>query len=355
MMYRYLGKTGMKVSVIGVGNMNFNKDTTEFVEDCFKCVSKALEKGINFFDTAEWYGTGGAETVLGKALTRTKCPRKDFVLSTKVFSCGSGVNDLLLSRKHIIEGVTASLARLQVDYADILFAHRYDAYTPMEETCRAFNWLIDQGKAYYWGTSEWTSEQIMEAFECCDRLGLCRPVADQVEYNMIIRRKFEGELAPLFERHGYGTTTWSPLAGGYLTGKYNNGNVPGDTRYTAGKWDQGIINEKNEAYIGKDPDKFYKRLNGLGEIAKEMKCTQAQLALAWTIVNKDVSTAVMGSTKPHQIEDCVGAIEVVKRWTPEVEKKIEAVLDNTPPTPLNPRTFQNFPGQRSTAIEFPKA
>eukprot|EP00826_Nyctotherus_ovalis_P041843 TRINITY_DN4260_c0_g3_i4.p2 TRINITY_DN4260_c0_g3~~TRINITY_DN4260_c0_g3_i4.p2 ORF type:complete len:185 (+),score=59.80 TRINITY_DN4260_c0_g3_i4:480-1034(+) len=172
-----------------------------------------------------------------------------------------------MSRKHIIEGATGFLERLQVEYVDILFSHRYDAYTPIEETCRAFNWLIEEGKAFYWGTSEWTAEEIVEAFECCDRLGLARPVADQVEYNMLIRHKFEEKIAAVLDKFDYGTTTWSPLAGGYLTGKYNHGNRPEDTRYTAGKWDQSIIDEKNEAYIGKDKDKFYKRLNGLEAVS----------------------------------------------------------------------------------------
>lgn len=355
MIYRFLGRTGTQVSVIGYGNMTYKEVTPENVDKCLKCINKAYEKGVNFFDTAEIYGLGNAETVLGQALRKAGWARKDFVLSTKVYRCGNKPNDTFLSRKHIIEGAKASLARLQLDYADILFAHRYDPATPMEEACRAFNWLIDQGKAFYWGTSEWTAEQIMEAFECCDRLGLMKPVADQAEYNLLVRNKFESELAPLFEKYGYGTTTWSPLAGGYLSGKYNDGTAPADARYAQGNWEPAIIARKNDLYIGKDKDKFYKRLKGLAEIAKELKCTQAQLVLAWCLVSKDVSTAIIGSSKPEQLDDSLAAIEVAKRWTPEIEKKIEELMQNAPPAAINYRTWQPFPGRRSVAIEYPKA
>ena len=160
------------------------------------------------------------------------------MLSTKVLRCGTGVNDSFLSRKHIIEGFTASLARLQVDYADVVFAHRYDMETPMEEVCRAFNWLIEQGKAFHWATSDWSAQEIMEANECCERLDLMKPIADQAEYNVFIRQKMEVEYVPLFEKRGYGTTIWSPLAGGYLTGKYNDGKVPVGTRYATPPWPQ---------------------------------------------------------------------------------------------------------------------
>lgn len=177
---------------------------------------------------------GKAETVLGKCLKKANWPRKDYILSTKVYRCGGGVNDLFLSRKHIIEGYTASLARLQVDYADIVFAHRYDGETPMEEVCRAFNWLIDKGKAFYWATSEWTPLQIREANECCEKLGLIKPIADQCEYNLFQRKKVEADYVSLYEKNGYGTTVWSPLAGGYLTGKYNSGIEPPNTRYGGG-------------------------------------------------------------------------------------------------------------------------
>lgn len=355
MPYRFLGRTGIQVSAIGYGNMVFNKVTEENIDNCYKCITKVFEKGVNFFDTAEIYGEGNAEIVLGKCLKKAGWPRKDYVLSTKIYRCGNGPNDAFLSRKHIIEGLNASLARLQVDYVDIVFAHRHDSETPIEEICRAFDWVIRQGKAFYWGTSIWTAEQIMEAFECCDRLGLIKPVADQVGYNLLNRANVEGHYVPLFEKYGHGTTIYSPLAGGYLTGKYNDGNIPEDTRYSPGKFSAAVIESLNAMYVGKDKELFLKRLRGLGEIAKEMKCTQAQLALAWCLVNKDVSTAVIGSTKPHQLDDSLGALELMKKWTPELEKKIEEVMQNKPEPQTNFRTWQPFPDRRSVSVEYPKA
>lgn len=204
-------------------------------------VFRAYEGGINYFDTAEYYGSGKAEIVLGRCLKKAGWARKDYVISTKIFRCGNGVNDCFLSRKHIIEGFTNSLERLQLDYADIAFAHRYDSETPMEEVCRAFNWLIDKGKAFYWATSEWTAAQIMEANECCERHGLIKPIADQVEYNLFTRNKVEVDYIPLYSKYHYGTTVWSPLAGGYLTGKYNDGNEPEGARYATIQWPKGNL------------------------------------------------------------------------------------------------------------------
>jgi aryl-alcohol dehydrogenase-like predicted oxidoreductase len=186
---------------------------------------------VNYFDTAEMYGFGNAEILMGRALKKAGWARKDYVLSTKYIVAGKGVNDTFLSRKHIMEGVDASLKRLQLDYMDIAFAHRYDYETPMEEVCRAFNNIIEQGKAFYWATSEWSAEQIMEAHECCERLDLIKPIADQPEYNLFIRHKVESDYVPLYEKWGCGLTTWSPLAGGLLAGKYNDGRDPEDSRY----------------------------------------------------------------------------------------------------------------------------
>ena len=185
---------------------------------------------MNYFDTAEAYTSGICETVLGKVLKELAWERKDYVLSTKMLRVGDGVNDAGLSRKHVIEGVNNSLARLQLDYADIVFAHRFEFYTSVEEICRTFNQLIEDGKCFYWGTSEWTSEQFMEAIACCDRLGLIRPIVEQCEYSMLIRQNVEVSLEPLYEKFGLGTTVWGPVASGFLTGKYNKGE-PQDSRY----------------------------------------------------------------------------------------------------------------------------
>ncbi len=315
-------------------------------------LNRAYEGGVNYFDTAEIYGFGNAEIAMGKALKRLGLARKDYVLSTKFFKVGTGVNDAFLSRKHIIEGVNNSLKRLQLDYMDIAFAHRYDYITPIEETCRAFNRIIEDGKAFYWATSQWTPQQVMEAFECCERLNLIKPIADQSQYNLFVRERFEVDMVPLFAKYGYGNTIWSPLAGGFLTGKYNTGAVPADARYHGEKLGQQMNEAIVSSYVGGDEAKFHKRLVGLGEIAKEVGCTQAQLSLAWCLANKDVSTALVGASKPAQFAENLKAVEVLQRWTPEIEKKIEDLMGNRPAPPLNWRTWQPMPHRRDVNVEF---
>ena len=354
MIYRFMGKTGMQISVLGYGNMMFSKITPEIEDSCYNCIVKAYEGGVNFFDTAEIYGFGNAETILGKCLKKAAWARKDYVVTTKILRSGEGVNDCFLSRKHIIEGTTASLGRLQLDYVDVVYAHRYDFETPIEETCRAFNWLINHGKAFYWATSEWTPQQIMEAFECCERLGLAKPVADQAEYNLFSRQNVEADMSSMFEKYGYGTTVWSPLAGGYLTGKYNDGKLPEGSRYADPSFPKEDKDWVDARYISGDQEKFFKRLRALGDLAKELKCSQAQLCLAWCIANKDVSTAIVGASKPQQIEDNLGAVEVAKKWTPEIEKKIEEIMMNAPKPPFNWRNWQSFAPRRSTSVESAK-
>ena len=191
----------------------------------------AWDLGCNYYDTAEWYGYGNAEQVMGNCFKKLGWERKDFVLSTKLWKGGDGVNDCFLSRKHLIEGIHRSLKHLQMDYVDVVFAHRPDPHTPMEETCRAFDWMIRNNKAFYWGTSMWSPAHLMEANECCERLGLIKPVVEQPEYSMLVRDNVEFQLPFLFDKYGMGTTIWSPLAGGYLTGKYNENLEPEGGRY----------------------------------------------------------------------------------------------------------------------------
>ena len=190
-----------------------------------------FDAGVNFFDTAEIYGMGQAETLMGKAFKELGFKREEIVVSTKIFKCGTGVNDMLLSRKHIIEGVNNSLKRLQLDYVDVVFCHRPDYDTPLEETCRAMHSLIENNKAFYWGTSEWPADRIAKAVEICERLNLHKPFFEQPQYNMLYRSKFESENRRLYAEYKYGTTIWSPLAGGILSGKYNDGNIPEGSRY----------------------------------------------------------------------------------------------------------------------------
>lgn len=225
MEYRYLGNSGLKVSVFSFGNwLNSNKqEDYEITRDAIKI---CFENGVNFFDTAEIYGTGNAETQMGQAFKELGYRREDLVVSTKLFKCGAGVNDTFLSRKHIVEGLRNSLKRLQMDYVDVIFCHRPDYDTPLEETVRAMSYVIDQGMAFYWGTSEWPADRISKAIELCERLNLHKPIVEQPQYSMFWRTSFEKDYRRVFGEYKYGSTIWSPLAGGLLTGKYNEGVVP---------------------------------------------------------------------------------------------------------------------------------
>jgi voltage-dependent potassium channel beta subunit len=287
---------------------------------------------------------------MGKAFEKLKVPRKDLVVSTKFFVVGKGVNDMMLSRKHLIEGMNNSLKRLQLDYVDVAFAHRYDHVTPMEEVCRAFDWIINHGKAFYWATSEWTPEQIMEANLCCERLNLIKPIADQKEYNMMIRDKFEVDFVPMYNKLGYGTTIWSPLASGFLTGKYNDGKIPEGSRF-AGKLQQNVHDRVFNNYKEAWGDKLYDRLKDLAALAKELGCTQAQLAIAWCIVNKDVSTCILGASRPEQIVENLKALDVAKKWTPEIEKNVEDIIQNSPTPSYNWRDWKSEQLRRSVVVE----
>lgn len=277
--YRYLGKTGMKVSVLSYGNWltadkadeASQKLVTESIKMCF-------DMGVNFFDTAEIYALGAAETQMGIALKALNVPRKDYVLSTKILkSSWTGVNDTLLSRKHIIEGTRNCLKRLQTDYVDLIYAHRPDYDTPLEETVRAFSWLIDNGLALYWGTSEWTAVRIEQACAIAERLGLHAPVVEQNQYNMFVRERHEKEYMRLFGHRNYGTTIWSPLCSGFLAGKYNDGNLDEGTRGAMMKDHANpIMKMFVEKWFGpNEKEATVKRLGALAEAAKGFGCSQA--------------------------------------------------------------------------------
>jgi len=326
MEYRRLGPTGLKVSVLGFGNW-LTSDKPDFQARTAEMIKKSYDLGVNFFDTAEVYGAGEAEIAMGKAFKELNLPREQLVISTKIFWGGKGVNDVGLSRKHILEGTENSLKRLQLSYVDIIFCHRPDFETPLEETCRAFDYLINNGKTFYWGTSEWPADRISEAYRICDRLGLHRPIAEQPQYSMLARERFEKEYDSLFNENQMGTTIWSPLAGGVLTGKYNNG-IPEGSRFDS---DNPLLKSIFERmFSAEKKEKTLKTLTGLGEIAKEVGCSQAQLALAWAIANKNVSVTLFGATTIAQIEDNIKAVQVYHKLTPEILQKIETVLGNAP-------------------------
>lgn len=298
MEYKFIGPTGLKVSHLSLGCMTFDDLSKE--DQYFEIFKKCFDSGINFFDTAENYGNNTSEILLGKCIKRLGCPREDLVISTKLYYTNLDFtnpkpNRVGLSRKHIIEGIKASLKRLQLDYVDLLFCHRPDIETPLEETCRAMNWVIEQGLAFYWGTSEWAAERITEAYGICDRLGLIKPVVEQTQYNMFVRERFEVEYANLFEKLKMGSTIWSPLARGILTGKYIE-EIPKDSR--AGK-DARAKAWCYDPYMGTEEkkEKTVKILKGLMEIAGGVGCSLPVLALAWTLKNNDVSTCMIGANK----------------------------------------------------------
>ena len=350
MIYRFLGKTGIKVSCLGFGNwVNSEVYSPEMEEITYQCMKKCYDAGINFFDTAELYGNGTAEKVFGNCLKKMNLSRKDYVLSTKLIRCGNGVNDCMLSRKHIIEGLTESLKRLQVEYVDIVFAHRYDQETPIEEVCRAFNWLIEHGKAFYWGTSEWTSQEIMEAMECCERHNLIKPIVEQPEYNLFIRKNVEVDLEPIFDKCGYGSTIWSPLAGGLLTGKYNKGD-PKDSRYSSKL--PGFSDWIKSRYVQNDPEKCFGKIKAFCDFAETLKVTPAQLALAWVVKNRDVSVCLFGASKPEQVDDNLKCLKLVKGWTQEIEKKLEEIFGSKPETLLNWRTWKPIQPRREKTVKY---
>jgi voltage-dependent potassium channel beta subunit len=323
MEYRYLGKSGLQVSALSLGAwVTYGGQVGEQV--AHECMQAAIEAGVNFFDNAEAYAHGEAETVMGNVIKKAGWKRSDLVISTKVFWGGDGPNDMGLSRKHVIEGTNASLERMQLDYVDLLFCHRPDIYTPVEETVRAMNYLIDQGKVFYWGTSEWSADKIMEAWAIARRENLIPPLMEQPHYNMFTRERVESEYAHLYQEIGLGTTIWSPLDSGILTGKYNQG-IPKDSRLDLEGFDW--LKEGYESQEGKE--KILK-VGQLMPIAEELGCTMAQLALAWCLVNQDVSTVITGASKPEQVKENMASLELVPKLTDEVMGRIEDILDNKP-------------------------
>lgn len=323
MEYRYLGKSGLQVSALSLGAwVTYGGQVGE--EVAYQCMDAAIKAGVNFFDNAEAYARGEAERVMGNVIKKAGWKRSDLVISTKIFWGGTGPNDRGLSRKHIIEGTKASLEQLQLDYVDLLFCHRPDIHTPIEETVRAMNYLIDQGKVFYWGTSEWSADKIMEAWAVARRENLIPPLMEQPEYNMFNRKRVEQEYARLYQEFGLGTTIWSPLDSGMLTGKYNQG-IPKDSRLDLEGFDwlrEGYESQEGQEKIGK--------VGQLMPIAEELGCTVAQLALAWCLVNRDVSTVITGASRPEQVEENMASLEVVPKLTDEVLERIEKILDNKP-------------------------
>jgi voltage-dependent potassium channel beta subunit len=262
--------------------------------------------------------------MMGDILKKSGWRRSDLLISTKIFWGGRGVNDRGLSRKHIIEGTDAALSRLQMDYVDLIYCHRPDLETPIEETVWAMNQVIREGKAFYWGTSEWTARQVLEACYLARREHLIPPTMAQPQYNMFTRERVEREYAPLYRDFGLGTTIWSPLAGGLLTGKYEGGIPPGTRVSLPGyEW-------LRERYVGTEAETRVGKVQRLRAVADELSMTPSQLALAWCLKNPNVSSVITGASRPSQVVENMKAIEAVDRLSPEIMERIERILDNKP-------------------------
>ncbi len=324
MEYRYLGNSGLKVSALSFGTwVTWSDQMGE--EIAFECMQAAFDAGVNFFDTSESYGDGKSEIVLGNAIRRGGWKRSDLVISTKLFWGGPGANSRGLSRKRLVEGLNASLERLQLDYVDLLFCHRPDFHTPLEETVRAMNHLIDQGRIFYWGTSEWSAQQIVEAHAIAGRLNMVPPLMDQPEYHMFNRERVEQEYHHLYARIGLGTTIYSPLASGLLTGKYNDG-VPEGSRATV----QSMRWLFNDTFFSDEAKANIEKVKQLTPIAEGLGCSMAQLALAWCLNNPNVSSVITGASRVEQVTHNLGALDVVEKLDAEVMERIEEVLQNRP-------------------------
>jgi voltage-dependent potassium channel beta subunit len=330
MQYRRLGRSGLKLSALSYGSwvtFSFQLDLSAATE----CMQVAYDAGVNFFDNAEVYAGGDSERIMGRVLRETGWGRDTYCVSSKVFWGGGLPTQRGLSRKHIHDACHAALRRLQVDYLDLFFCHRPDLQTPVEETVRAMHDLIRQGKVLYWGTSEWSAQQIQEAYGLAREHGLTPPTMEQPQYHMLHRDRVEREYLPLYDGIGLGTTIWSPLASGVLTGKYANG-VPEDSRMALGDYDwlreQVLDSEDGRANLLK--------ANEVASLAGELGMSPAQLAIAWCLKNPNVSTVILGASNRAQLEENLGALERLPLLTEEVMQKIETILQNRPalPTPF---------------------
>ena len=326
MEYRRLGRSGLKVSALSFGSwvtFSFQLDNS----NAEALMHRAYDAGINFFDNAEVYAGGESETIMGRTLQRAGWGRDTYTVSSKVYWGGDLPTQRGLHRKHIHDACHAALRRLQVDYLDLFFCHRPDLETPIEETVRAMDVLIRQGKVLYWGTSEWSAQQIQEAHGIARQYGLTPPTMEQPQYNMLHRDRFEREFYRLYSEVGLGTTTWSPLASGVLTNKYADG-IPDDSRMALP--DYAWLRERLESPEGR---KQIETASALQPIAADLGCSLAQLAIAWCLKNPNVSTVILGASRVEQLDENLESMKVVENLGDEVMQRIEGVLDNKPELP----------------------
>lgn len=311
MKYNRMGRSGLKLSELSFGSWLTFGDNLD-ADNAGKLMRAAFERGVNFFDNAEVYGRGQSEIIMGRALKEFR--REDLVISTKIFWGGDGPNDTGLSWKRLVEGTKASLRRLQMDYVDLLFCHRPDPDTPVEETVRAMDHLVRGGYAFYWGTSEWPAERILEAQKIAEKHS-CIPLSvEQPQYNLLNRNRVENEYRPIFDQYGIGTTIWSPLASGILTGKYAKG-VPSGSRLAKHDWLRSRLTQE-----------AVQTASRLEPIARELGGSLAQLAIAWCLKNPNVSTVILGATTEEQLDENLEALEMKERLTDEVMRRIEEAI-----------------------------
>ena len=326
MEYRRLGKSGLQVSALSFGSwVTFGSQVGDDTAE--KCMKLAYDNGVNFFDNAEAYASGKSEIVMGNILKKMGWDRSTFVVSSKVYWGGKLPNQIGLSRKHVTEACHAALKRLQVDYLDLYYCHRPDKNTPMEETVRAMNDLIQQGKILYWGTSEWSAQEIMEAYSVARQFGLTPPTMEQPQYNLFHRERVEVEYNKLYREIGLGTTIWSPLASGLLSGKYMN-LTPNDTRI-----DRPGMEWLKELIVGDQNAWKHEKVKRLKTVADELETNLSRMSIAWVLKNPNISTAILGASKVEQLEDTLQSLEVLPKLTIEVMERIEGIMDNKPKMP----------------------
>jgi voltage-dependent potassium channel beta subunit len=327
MEYRKMGNTGLQLSVLSYGSwVTFHKQIDENAAD--ELMGIAYDSGVNFFDNAEVYALGESENLMGRVLKRKNWDRTSYTVSSKVFFGWRGKqnkpNQTGLSRKHIMEACHEALKRLQLEYLDLYYCHRPDKNVPIEEVVRTMNVLIQQGKIFYWGTSEWSGVEIMEAHRVAAQLGLIGPAVEQPQYNLLERQKMENEYQMIFKTVGMGTTIWSPLAAGLLTGKYNNG-IPENSRFAL----EGFDWLKDRWMV---EDKI-NRVRNLDAVAVDLNTSLATLSIAWCISNPNVTSAILGATKKTQLTENLKALEVLPKLTSDVLKRIDEIMGTKPVVP----------------------
>jgi voltage-dependent potassium channel beta subunit len=316
--YRFLGKTGLQVSVLSLGSwVTFHNQVG--IDSAIECMGAAYEAGVNFFDNAEVYAGGKSEEVMGHALKKLGWRRGSYLVSTKIyFGINEGVNEVnTLNRKRLIEGINGSLNRLDLDYVDLLYCHRPDKTTPIEETVWTMHNIIEWGKALYWGTSEWPAVDIIAAIEIAEKHHLHKPVVEQPQYNMFWRERVEKEYARLFKDYSYGATIFSPLGAGLLTGKYQNG-VPADSRgaLKGYEWLRGKFVDQRALLKVKE----------LADLANEVGMSLPHLAINWCIKNPNVSSAITGASRVEQVRENMKAVDNLPKLTPDVMTRIDEIL-----------------------------